>query len=128
MRRVTNAFSRDSIEKFFFLPNSFGVVHRITGYNVVTRWGDYNLQTYLAENLNLEWKQKSSIARGIANGLNYIHQKDILHYDIKRYDSILTHFKMDCFQLLNIYSYFDLLATTFSWILIYDPSFMVSAL
>ncbi|CAG8601645.1 1583_t:CDS:2 [Funneliformis caledonium] len=54
---------------------------------VISRWGEYKLQDYLSEHINLEWAQKLPIARGIANGLNYIHKKKILHYDITRFES-----------------------------------------
>jgi hypothetical protein len=38
----------------------------------------------ISENLNLELARKLSIARGIANALKFIHDQDILHYDIRR--------------------------------------------
>ena len=53
-------------------------------YCVISQWAEYNLQTYLSENLNLESARKLSIARGIAEALNFIHKQDILHYDIRR--------------------------------------------
>ncbi|RGB29928.1 kinase-like domain-containing protein, partial [Rhizophagus diaphanus] len=64
----------------------FGYCQRPSDFSIISRWEDYNLQIYLAEN-NLEWIEKLSIARGIANALNYCHKKDILHYDIRTYNS-----------------------------------------
>ncbi|CAI2179765.1 11473_t:CDS:2 [Funneliformis geosporum] len=65
----------------------YGMIHRMTGYSVISRWEDYKLQDYLSEHKNLEWVNKLTIAKGIANALNYIHKKKILHYDIKRFES-----------------------------------------
>ncbi|CAI2174014.1 15304_t:CDS:2 [Funneliformis geosporum] len=61
----------------------YGLVRRNSSYSVILKWGEYNLQPYLAKNPNMEWTKKLSIARGIANALNFIHKENILHYDIK---------------------------------------------
>jgi hypothetical protein len=63
---------------------SYGIFRQGVNYSVISRWAEYNLQTYLSENLNLESVKKLSIARGIADALNFIHKQDILHYDIRR--------------------------------------------
>ncbi|GBC08914.1 hypothetical protein RclHR1_08490008 [Rhizophagus clarus] len=68
----------------------FGYYQRSSGFSIISRWEDYNLQTYLAENKDLDWIEKLSIARGVANALNYCHKKDILHYDIVYHFVIIT--------------------------------------
>ncbi|RGB28999.1 kinase-like domain-containing protein [Rhizophagus diaphanus] len=57
---------------------------------VVEEWAEYNLLNYLRENLNLDWKIKLTIACGIANALNYIHNLNLLHYNVK-IDNILLN-------------------------------------
>jgi hypothetical protein len=52
--------------------------------SVISKWAEYNLQTFLSENLNLELAKKLTIARGIADALKFIHEQDILYYDIRR--------------------------------------------
>lgn len=54
---------------------------------LVTECADYNLSNYLKGN-KLDWRTKISIARGIANALNFIHSLNLLHYNIKS-DSVL---------------------------------------
>ncbi len=76
-------FSRDTI---FFLLKSYGLVRQNTNYSVISKWGEYNLQTYLENHPKLEWTKKLLIACGIADALKFIHKEDILHYDIRRYD------------------------------------------
>ncbi|CAG8771633.1 13890_t:CDS:2, partial [Funneliformis caledonium] len=61
----------------------YGFTRRNTSYSVIWKWGGYNLQDYLAENQNLEWTIRLSIAQGISNALNFIHKEEILHYDIR---------------------------------------------
>ncbi|CAG8637660.1 16027_t:CDS:2, partial [Funneliformis mosseae] len=61
----------------------YGFTRRNTSYSVIWEWGGYNLQDYLAENQNLEWTIRLSIAQGISNALNFIHKEEILHYDIR---------------------------------------------
>ncbi|CAG8684839.1 5647_t:CDS:2, partial [Funneliformis mosseae] len=61
----------------------YGYTRRNTSYSAIWKWGGYNLQAYLAENPNLEWKIRLSIAHGISNALNFIHKEEILHYDIR---------------------------------------------
>ncbi|GBC05681.1 hypothetical protein RclHR1_06370008 [Rhizophagus clarus] len=58
---------------------------------VVEEWAEYNLLDYLRENLNLDWKIKLSIARGISNALNYIHNLNLLHYNVKIENILLNH-------------------------------------
>ncbi|CAG8563192.1 14468_t:CDS:2 [Dentiscutata heterogama] len=58
--------------------------------NILELWVDYNLQTYLTEHRadsNLSPADKLLIARGIANALNYCHERDILHRDIRTWSS-----------------------------------------
>jgi hypothetical protein len=74
---------------FFFFKkknialNRYGYCQRPSGFSVILRWEDHNLQTYLAEHKDLDWIEKLSISRGIANALNFCHEKDVLHYDIR---------------------------------------------
>ncbi|CAB5391756.1 unnamed protein product [Rhizophagus irregularis] len=77
----------------------FGYCQRPSGFSIISRWEDYNLQTYLAESKDLDWIEKLSIARGIANALNYCHKKDILHYDIRTENILLNqHFEPRLFN------------------------------
>jgi hypothetical protein len=69
------------VYKLFF---SHGIFRQGENISVVSQWAEYNLQTFLSESLNIELVKKLSIARGIADALNFIHKQDILHYDIRR--------------------------------------------
>ncbi|CAG8820433.1 28308_t:CDS:2, partial [Dentiscutata erythropus] len=51
----------------------------------------YNLQTYLAENIDLIWDEKLNISRGISDALTYCHGLNILHYDIRTNNVLLDH-------------------------------------
>ncbi|CAG8505927.1 6800_t:CDS:2 [Dentiscutata heterogama] len=55
-------------------------------------WGDYNLQTYLAEHPDLSLTYKLSIARGIANALDFCHEQNILHYDVRTANVLLDKY------------------------------------
>ena len=63
---------------------SYGFFRQGEDISVISKWAEYNLQTFLSENLNLELAKKLTIARGIADALEFIHGQDILHYDIRR--------------------------------------------
>ncbi|CAG8721711.1 15760_t:CDS:2, partial [Racocetra fulgida] len=60
--------------------------YKVTAKTSDNEWADYNLQDYLNQRC-LDPAEKLSIARGIANALNYCHEKDILHYDIRPWSS-----------------------------------------
>ncbi|CAG8685029.1 12797_t:CDS:2, partial [Funneliformis mosseae] len=80
----------------------YGYTRRNTSYSAIWKWGGYNLQAYLAENPNLEWKIRLSIAQGISNALNFIHKEEILHYDIRScniYLSLCLQVKLHGFRL-----------------------------
>ncbi|KAF0437763.1 kinase-like protein [Gigaspora margarita] len=85
----------------------YGYCRRSDCLFVVTRWVDHNLQTYLTEhreNSNLTLADKLLIARGIANGLDFCHKKDILHYDIRTSNILLDkylHPKLYNFRINN---------------------------
>ncbi|CAG8650298.1 35175_t:CDS:2, partial [Racocetra persica] len=64
----------------------YGYRRRPTGLTVILQWADFNLETYLKEH-KLNLSEKILIARGIANALNYCHEKNILHYDIRTWSS-----------------------------------------
>ncbi|CAI2183095.1 127_t:CDS:2 [Funneliformis geosporum] len=69
-----------------------GLVHRNSNWSVIMKWGEYKLQPYLESNPIMEWTKKLSIARGIADALDFIHTKDILHYDITSDNIYLDNF------------------------------------
>ena len=56
-----------------------------------------NLQNYLKNNFNnLTWYDKKTLAIQIANGLNYLHNEEVLHRDLVSfllYLTILINFK-----------------------------------
>ncbi|CAG8466022.1 9125_t:CDS:2 [Acaulospora colombiana] len=58
-------------------------------FSVICEWGDYNLQTYLAEHVDLVWDEKLNIASGIADALKYCHGKNVLHYDVRTENVLL---------------------------------------
>ncbi|CAG8702445.1 5626_t:CDS:2, partial [Dentiscutata heterogama] len=62
-----------------------------TEFSVISEWADNNLQAYLNDHL-LKPTEKLSIARGIASALDYCHEKDILHYDIRTSNILLNEF------------------------------------
>ncbi|CAG8736382.1 3334_t:CDS:2, partial [Dentiscutata erythropus] len=62
-----------------------------TEFSIISEWADYNLQAYLNDH-PLEPTEKLSIARGIASALDYCHEKDILHYDIRTSNILLNEF------------------------------------
>lgn len=70
---------------YIYIYFSYGFIRRGTNCSVISRWGEYNLQTYLTGNLNRDMVRKLAIAYGIANALSFIHKQNILHYDIRRY-------------------------------------------
>ncbi|CAG8473259.1 11444_t:CDS:2 [Rhizophagus irregularis] len=70
------------LKKEIDLLKSFSKCHHILDV-VISRWGEYNLKTYLSENLKLEMVKKLTIAYGIADALSFIHKQNILHYDIR---------------------------------------------
>ncbi|CAG8739924.1 17262_t:CDS:2, partial [Funneliformis caledonium] len=57
---------------------------------LVTEWAEFNLPDYLEKN-DLDWSAKLSIARGIANALNHIHNLNLLHYNVKSDSVLLDH-------------------------------------
>ncbi|CAG8453437.1 370_t:CDS:2, partial [Acaulospora colombiana] len=77
----------------FYILRFFGYCLRSDSFSVICEWEDYNLQTYLASHVELDWKEKLSIARGIADALVNIHEKNILHYDVRTENVLLDrHF------------------------------------
>lgn len=77
---------------YIYIFFSYGFIRRGTNCSVISRWGEYNLKTYLSENLKLEMVKKLTIAYGIADALSFIHKQNILHYDIRRYVLISIYF------------------------------------
>ncbi|EXX69963.1 uncharacterized protein OCT59_024912 [Rhizophagus irregularis] len=72
-----------SFSKCHHILDVYGFIRRGTNCSVISRWGEYNLKTYLSENLKLEMVKKLTIAYGIADALSFIHKQNILHYDIR---------------------------------------------
>ena len=62
---------------------SYGFFCQDENISIISQWAEYNLQTYLSENLNLKLAKKLSIARKIADALKFIHMQGMLHYDIR---------------------------------------------
>ncbi|CAI2190248.1 8350_t:CDS:1, partial [Funneliformis geosporum] len=60
---------------------------------LVTECADYNLPDYVKGN-KIGWRTKISIARGIANALNFIHSSNLLHYNLKS-DSVFLNQKLE---------------------------------
>jgi serine/threonine protein kinase len=51
---------------------------------LITEWCEHgNLEEYLEKNPNLDWNIKVNIATGVANGLVFCHDRDILHHDMR---------------------------------------------
>ncbi|KAF0382296.1 kinase-like protein [Gigaspora margarita] len=69
----------------------YGYCRRSNGFSIISEWADYNLQAYLNDHL-LDPTEKLSIARGIASALDYCHEKNILHYDIRTSNILLNEF------------------------------------
>ncbi|CAG8689530.1 20342_t:CDS:2 [Gigaspora margarita] len=55
-------------------------------------WGEHNLQTYLANHPDISLTYKLSIARGIANALDFCHENNILHYDVRTANVLLDKY------------------------------------
>ncbi|CAI2179433.1 2262_t:CDS:2, partial [Funneliformis geosporum] len=75
------------LSSFFFFKSSFKNKYATM---LVTEWIEFNLPDYLKEN-ELGWSTKISIARGIANALNHIHNLNLLHYNVKSDSVLLDH-------------------------------------
>ncbi|CAG8713539.1 5581_t:CDS:2, partial [Racocetra fulgida] len=59
-------------------------------FYMITGWGEFKLKDLLlSERGKLDWKQKVSIACGIANALQHIHQQGKMHYDLSSFSIIL---------------------------------------
>jgi serine/threonine protein kinase len=63
---------------------SFGIYNLNGDQYLITEWCEHgNLEEYLSRNPELDWNVKVNIATGIANGLVFCHDRDILHHDIR---------------------------------------------
>ncbi|KAF0359582.1 kinase-like protein [Gigaspora margarita] len=89
LRKEIN-FMRDFCECSNILE-FYGYCRRSNGFSIISEWADYNLQAYLNDHL-LDPTEKLSIARGIASALDYCHEKNILHYDIRTSNILLNEF------------------------------------
>ncbi|CAG8722557.1 9753_t:CDS:2 [Dentiscutata erythropus] len=69
----------------------YGYCRRPNGLSIISEWAFCNLQAYLNDHL-LEPTEKLSIARGIASALDYCHEKNVLHYDIRTSNILLNEF------------------------------------
>nr|CAG8547001.1 12181_t:CDS:2 [Entrophospora candida] len=68
--------------------------HSNKSYHVITNWFDYNLKAYLTTNPRISSSLKVKIALGIASALNFCHQKNFLHCNIKS-TSVLLNLSLD---------------------------------
>ncbi|GBB90924.1 hypothetical protein RclHR1_01800009 [Rhizophagus clarus] len=92
-----------SLSKCHHILCVYGFIRRGINCSVISRWGEYNLQTYLKENLNLEMTKKLTIAYGIADALSFIHKQDILHYDIRSDNIFLdTHLEAKLYNFRTV--------------------------
>lgn len=67
---------------------------------MITEWCEHgNLEEYLLRNEKLDWNVKINIATGIANGLVFCHDRDILHHDIRSSNIMLDAYL--CAKLSN---------------------------
>ncbi|GBB85994.1 hypothetical protein RclHR1_12430003 [Rhizophagus clarus] len=70
---------------------------------LVTEWCEHgNLEEYLLRNPGLDWNVKVNIATGIANGVVFCHDRDILHHDIRTSNIMLDAYlcpKLSNFEL-----------------------------
>ncbi|CAG8460035.1 30307_t:CDS:2 [Gigaspora margarita] len=69
----------------------YGYVTRDYYIYMITSWAEFRLNDILySKKDKLDWNQKVSIARGIANALRHCHQQGKLHYDLKSENILLT--------------------------------------
>ncbi|CAB4381897.1 unnamed protein product [Rhizophagus irregularis] len=62
----------------------FGIYKLSGDQYLITEWCEHgNLEEYLLRNPGLDWNVKVNIATGIANGVVFCHDRDILHHDIR---------------------------------------------
>ncbi|RHZ84017.1 hypothetical protein Glove_86g152 [Diversispora epigaea] len=87
-------FLNEAINHHDNIINFYGVsIDTLTGkYYLVFQYAeDGNLRTYQRNNFEkLDWNAKVSMAKDIARGLSYIHQKNIAHLDLHS-KNILVH-------------------------------------
>ncbi|RHZ86874.1 hypothetical protein Glove_43g68 [Diversispora epigaea] len=78
----------------------FGVYKLNGDQYLVTEWCEHgNLEEYLLRNPGLDWNVKVNIATGIANGVVFCHDRDILHHDIRSSNIMLDAYL--CAKLSN---------------------------
>ncbi|CAG8515252.1 7993_t:CDS:2 [Dentiscutata erythropus] len=69
----------------------YGYVTRGYYLYTITSWAKFRLNDLLfSKKDKLNWNQKVSIARGIANALRHCHQQGKLHYDLRSENILLT--------------------------------------
>ncbi|CAG8790784.1 35739_t:CDS:2, partial [Gigaspora margarita] len=67
-----------------------GIYKSIGQEFMILEWCEHgNLEEYLLQNPGVDWKIKIEIAKGIANGLVFCHDREILHHDIKSSNILL---------------------------------------
>ncbi|CAG8569685.1 8807_t:CDS:2 [Acaulospora morrowiae] len=82
-------FMKELNEQNFRLLEFLGYCQRSDSVSVICEWVDYNLQTYLADHVDMVWDEKLNIACGIADALKFCHSKNILHYDVRTENVLL---------------------------------------
>ncbi|CAG8499652.1 18497_t:CDS:2 [Racocetra persica] len=74
----------ENVIKFFGIYKSRGQEY------MILEWCEHgNLEEYLLRNPEVDWNVKIKIAKGIANGLVFCHDREILHHDIKSSNILL---------------------------------------
>ncbi|RIB04530.1 kinase-like domain-containing protein [Gigaspora rosea] len=69
----------------------YGYVTKDYYIYMITNWAEFRLNDLLySKKDKLDWNQKVSIARGIANALRHCHQQGKLHYDLRSENVLLT--------------------------------------
>ncbi|CAJ0646716.1 6538_t:CDS:2 [Entrophospora sp. SA101] len=63
-----------ALEDCVNIQQIYGYTHQGSCYYVISKWADYNLQSYLKQNNNIDWTTKLNIASGVADALNFCHE------------------------------------------------------
>ena len=76
--------------------NFYGLLHHNMQYHLVQEYANNrNLNDYLQTHFkNLNWNDKINIAKDIANGVFYIHNKNIIHNDLHSKNILVNDNKM----------------------------------
>jgi len=72
---------------------SIGTLQDSGSLYMITQWCENgNLKDYLKNApANLDWSIKLKIATGIANGLVFCHDREVLHHDLRSHNILLDY-------------------------------------